>query len=504
MSKITIIGSGLGGLTCALILSRAGHEVTILEQQATPGGCLQCFNRDGVKFETGMHFIGSAEPDQLLGKIMRYLEVYDKVRLQPLDDKAYDVVAIGDEEFAYPKGYEALKQSLTERFPLERENIEQFLTLIEQVANASAMHRLSVEDSDFVITTRYQMESINSVIDRFINDPLLKRILVGNLPLYAGEKDKTPFSTYAFITDFYLKSSYRFTDGSEALSDAMISLINNYGGQLLTRKKVISIECDTCKARTVVTADGSRYDTDYVISTAHPARTLEWLDNTKLLRPAYRRRIKELPNSLGAFSIYIKFKPGTVPYCRSNFYIYPQGDPWDCNFYTTQNWPLGYLYMHFSRDERDNTARTAVILSYMKYDDVRQWEGTRPMKRGPEYEEFKRCHAERLLDVMEQRYPDFRSKIESYYTSTPLTYRDYTGAEEGGMYGIAKDINLGAAGRVTHATRIPNLYLSGQNINSHGILGVIVGAIITCSEFIDIQEIFNQIKSVPERDLTIE
>ena len=63
------------------------------------------------------------------------------------------------------------------------------------------------------------------------------------------------------------------------------------------------------------------------------------------------------------------------------------------------------------------------------------------------------------------------------------------------MYGIAKDINLGAAGRVTHATRIPNLFLSGQNINSHGILGVIVGAVITCSEFIPIERIFSEIKS---------
>ncbi|MDE6402936.1 MAG: FAD-dependent oxidoreductase, partial [Muribaculaceae bacterium] len=57
-SKIIVIGSGLGGLTCGLILAREGHDVTILEQQSRPGGCLQCFTRSGVKFETGMHFIG--------------------------------------------------------------------------------------------------------------------------------------------------------------------------------------------------------------------------------------------------------------------------------------------------------------------------------------------------------------------------------------------------------------------------------------------------------------
>lgn len=58
--RVVIIGSGLGGLSCGLILSRAGYDVTVLEQGTQPGGCLQCFTRRGVKFETGMHFIGSA------------------------------------------------------------------------------------------------------------------------------------------------------------------------------------------------------------------------------------------------------------------------------------------------------------------------------------------------------------------------------------------------------------------------------------------------------------
>lgn len=43
--KIVIIGSGLGGLSCGLILSRNGYDVTILEQGAQVGGCLQCFTR---------------------------------------------------------------------------------------------------------------------------------------------------------------------------------------------------------------------------------------------------------------------------------------------------------------------------------------------------------------------------------------------------------------------------------------------------------------------------
>ena len=58
--KVVIIGSGLGGLTCGVVLAKNGYKVTVLEQGNQVGGCLQCFTRHGAKFETGMHFVGSA------------------------------------------------------------------------------------------------------------------------------------------------------------------------------------------------------------------------------------------------------------------------------------------------------------------------------------------------------------------------------------------------------------------------------------------------------------
>ena len=91
-----------------------------------------------------------------------------------------------------------------------------------------------------------------------------------------------------------------------------------------------------------------------------------------------------------------------------------------------------------------------------------------------------------------------KEQIQQYYTSTPLTYLDYTGTAEGSMYGNAKDINMGAACRVPQRTKIPNVYLTGQNINSHGMLGVLVGTIVTCSEFLTAKTIYTQIKEANE------
>ena len=142
---------------------------------------------------------------------------------------------------------------------------------------------------------------------------------------------------------------------------------------------------------------------------------------------------------------------------------------------------------------RGGYAHTGVILSYMQWSDVAQWADTKVGRRGQDYKDFKERKAQRLIASLERHFPGVSSKIKRYYTSTPLTYRDYTGTEHGGMYGCAKDIAMGAACRVPHRTKIPNLLQTGQNINSHGMQGVIVGTIVTCSELLTAEKIYRQI-----------
>lgn len=182
-----------------------------------------------------------------------------------------------------------------------------------------------------------------------------------------------------------------------------------------------------------------------------------------------------------------------MPYMNSNFYGYEYGTPWNCEDYDGQTWPKGYLYMHLCHQPSPKFAKTAVVLTYMKMDDVVRWIGTSPLHRGAEYEELKQKKAERLLDVLEHQFPGIRSTIQHFYTSTPLTYLDYTGTDQGSMYGIAKDVTLGNAGRVPHRMKVPNVLQTGQNINSHGMLGVLVGAVVTTGELIDKPVLYKQI-----------
>ena len=292
--------------------------------------------------------------------------------------------------------------------------------------------------------------------------------------------------------DFYNQSAFRVVGGSDIIAASMVRTIEKYGGRVLTHSKVTKIICDDTHA-TGVEINGSTYmPCDYVISDAHPMRTLE-LTDSKLIRPAFRNRINAIPQTIGGFSVYLEFKDETVPYQNYNFYGYNDGTPWNCEQYDEESWPKGYLYMHFCQEPQPRYAKTGVIISYMQMKDVAQWANTTVGHRGADYEAFKRQKAEQLIKSVGLQFPHLRDNIKHYYTSTPLTYRDYTGTEGGGMYGIARDIHLGAACRVPHRTKIPNVWQTGQNINSHGILGVIVGTIVTCSELLTAERIYREI-----------
>ena len=179
----------------------------------------------------------------------------------------------------------------------------------------------------------------------------------------------------------------------------------------------------------------------------------------------------------------------------SNLYHYRGNSTWGCEHYDEQSWPKYLLYMHFCHEENPVYAEAGEVMTYMNFDEVSQWVGTRVGQRGEAYEEFKRKKAEKLINALEEEVPGIRQNIEQYYTSTPLTYLDYTDIPGGSMYGIAKDVNAVATGSVSCKTSIPNLFLAGQSIVMHGMLGVLAGSLVTCSEFLTTDEIFSQIKN---------
>jgi all-trans-retinol 13,14-reductase len=115
--------------------------------------------------------------------------------------------------------------------------------------------------------------------------------------------------------------------------------------------------------------------------------------------------------------------------------------------------------------------------------------------RGGSYEQFKKEKAEKLIDYADKAMGGLKENIHSYHVATPLTLRDYIGTEDGSLYGVAKDFRDPLKTFISPRTKIPNLLLTGQNLNLHGVLGVAMSAIVTSAEVFGMEYLLEKIKN---------
>jgi len=483
------MGSGLGGLVCGYILAKNGYEVVVLEKNNQMGGSLQTFTRKSTKFNTGMHYIGSMEPGQILYRFFNYLNLLNDVKISKLDPAGYDIFSIAGKRYHFASGFNNFTEELTKQFPNHRQEIQLYVKNILEIANTSPLYKLhEINNHEFTET-----ESIKTSVNEFLNsitkNQQLQNVLAGNLPLYAGIKDKTPTYIHALINNFYIQSAFRIMGGSDAIANSLANSIRSFGGKVFTHAEVVKINCDAEKVTSVQLSNGELCETNYLISNIHPHATLTKIDSP-LIRKAYRIRISELENTVSNFSVYIKFKENRTPYLNYNYYYYEHDDVWK----NREKWSDNYLYMHQCTTDNAVFADSAKIICPMHYNEVKKWENSTTGNRGSDYLEFKEDKANQLLQKLEESFPGINSAVDTYYTSTPLTNSNYTATKEGAMYGIVRDKNFPARTFISQRSKIPNLFFTGQNINFHGILGVTMGAIITSAEFLGINTIIKQIE----------
>jgi all-trans-retinol 13,14-reductase len=294
------------------------------------------------------------------------------------------------------------------------------------------------------------------------------------------------------IHSSFIQSAYRFIDGGSQISDLLAGYIVGNGGTILRKAEITKFLFNAKSIMAVEVNHSEKIEGKYFISNIHPKTMLRLMGKAPI-RPAYRKRITSLGDTHGVFSLYLAMKENAFEYINRNFYVFKSRNVWDARKYDQDGLPKGYM-MHISPCSKSSTFADAVIINtYMNWCEVKPWEHTRVGQRGESYLAFKQQKAEKLLDLLEMDFPGIRGKIDSYYTSTPLTYRDYTGTHKGSIYGILKDYKNPMKTMILPKTNLPNLFLTGQNINIHGVVGVTIGSILTCSELIGIKPLMTKV-----------
>jgi len=498
---VIIIGSGLGGLVSSIILAKEGYSVCVLEKNNQFGGNLQTFVRDKTIFDTGIHYIGGLSEGQNLYKYFKYLGIMEDLSLKKMDEDGFDIISFEDDntEFPHAQGYENFVNHLAEFFPDERTNIQNYCDKIVETCDSFPLYNLQAEG-------KYDSEilSVNAkdYIDEITQNKKLRAVLAGSNFLYAGIEDKSPFYVHALSVNSYIQSSWRCINGGSQITKQLIKQLKANGGEVFKYKEVVKFNTEGNDVVSAVMKDGSEVFGKIFISNIEPKTTLEMVGEEKF-RKSFYSRIQSLEGVISAFSLYVVFKPETFPYINHNYYHFKDSNGvWTAHEYDDDSWPKAYM-ASMNASKENVWADGMTFITYMKYDEMKAWENTfnttaEKNDRGESYEEFKNRKAERFLQEIEIKFPGIREKIQSVHTSTPLSYRDYIGGSNGNMYGYVKDSNNPMKTFIAPKTKLNNLYLTGQSINMHGVLGVTIGAVVTCSEIVGKEYLVQKINEANE------
>lgn len=469
---VIIIGSGLGGLECALVLSKEGMNVCVIEKNVQIGGLFQSFVRKGNTIDSSIHYVGSLDKGEILRQYFSYFGIMDSLKIERLNENGYDHIHLGESHYSLAMGYDNFTESLSSRFPHERDSIKRYCDVIRRVGELSSVEMLKTGIFSGNCMDYFTQSAI-AEIENITSDTTLREVLWGTSLLYAGVKEVTPFYLHAITNNSNIQGAYRFKGGSHQVASALANEIIKNGGTIISDSEVTRIVLERNHLKGVVISNEEMLESKYVISNLHPSSTLRLLDENCFIKNSYTTRINQSKSSYGMFCLYMIMKPDSFRYLNENHYIKGKSPGDD------------YALVSMQPPVKNSTyAEVVTIMTPMYYSEIERWSDTTTGKRGEEYRDFKESKAQALLNYVSAYFPGLKESVQSMYSATPLTFRDYTSNPEGSAYGMQKNYESPYSSLLSTKSKVPNLLLTGQNLNVHGVLGVTITSMLTCSEIL--------------------
>jgi all-trans-retinol 13,14-reductase len=497
---VIVIGSGIGALSFGSIMAKMrGWRVLVLERHFKIGGFTHTFTRPGGwSWDVGLHYVGG------MGEGMMGRQLFDFITGGTVTWKSmpdvYDVFDYPALKVGAAKGEAHFQRSLIDAFPDEAQSIKQYFRDLKTAVNwlnRYAMSMAAPMPLSWMVrtvnrfTSRLPLQTTGKYLETRFRDPRLRAVVASQWADYGLPPSQSSFLIHATIASHYLDGAWYPNGGSGEIAKAATSVIRAAGGELLANHEVTRILVEGGRAVGVEVnvkkgKEGTRaeFRAPVIVSDAGT-----WNTFARLLPSSNGDESKPPPEGFEVVELFLGLQgdPRELGFCGENHWIFSSFDHDD--MYARRDELLegraamAYLSFPSLKDPLERR-HTAEIIAPLSYRSLKSYRDQPWRRRGADYDSAKDRITQALLDFVERQHPGFRALVEYCEVGTPLTFEHFTAAPSGAIYGYPGTPERYRKGLFGTMTPIPNLYLTGADVVSPGIMGALMGGVVAASRLI--------------------
>lgn len=492
-----VIGSGIGGLTVAAILSKLNHKrVLVLERHYEIGGLTHVFGRGRYRWEVGVHYVGRMFHGAIQRAIMDYItDGHLDWREIP---SPFDVFHYPEFSFGVSNSRKQTIRDLIARYPACAREIKRYYRDVNRATLwfgaqfvEKFLPRPVMPIVNLLLSSRrgrqLAEQTVQDYMRRHVSDPELAAVLSTHWGDYGVPPDECSFALHAVVTKHYETGAWFPEGGASRIAATVEEVIERNGGMILVNREVDEILLEDGVTQGVRVLDNRLHEPR--VETFHAPTVISSIGAINTFGNLVREPIgestvapyRQLQHGHSGVCLFVGLEkdPGELGVHGENLWLCDTLDATDIAG-ATRDLIAGHpqrCYLSFpSARETHAYTHTAAVIAICNYEPFRQWQD-----RGSDYYEVKERIARGLLDLVERKLPGFRNLVGYYELSTPLTMERFTGRPNGMMYGMRGTPQFMSKPWFGIDTPVPGLYLTGSEVCAMGVVGGMMGGVGTAS-----------------------